>query len=194
MNGKHHIATGIATAVIIDTGIKFMTSKLEITNIFQAYHDFIFKTPTLETDADIVISSISYLFFAALFITGCLLPDIDSKESMLGRYIHLPIEHRTWTHSIWGLIILAVASFYIPYIFWLFYGCFLHIFYDSLSRCGICWFYPFSQYKTYPTGAKIKKGHFIYLYRTNNISEKITAACIIAISIFSIGYRVYLTV
>ena len=34
----------------------------------------------------------------AAYFLGTLLPDIDNPNSLLGRIIHVPVEHRTWFH------------------------------------------------------------------------------------------------
>ena len=55
-----------------------------------------------------------------LLMLGTLLPDIDSKKSILGRFFHLPVKHRTWTHSIWPLIPLYFLGSFVPQLFFLF--------------------------------------------------------------------------
>lgn len=108
----------------------------------------------------------------ALFIIGTLLPDIDSKTSLLGRVIHIPVEHRTWTHTIWICAILIAASFFVPFVWALTVGYILHIIIDSFSTGGICWFYPISQYRMLNNGGKIKK-HHKGIYRVGKTSEAI---------------------
>ena len=113
---------------------------------------------------------------------GAYLPDCDMETSAIGRYFHIPVEHRTWTHSVWFLLLLAgvsaITGLFLPVVshvvLWTGIGCFLHIFVDSLSRGGICWFYPLSQYKMYSSGARIKPGQKIKLYYTGKDSEKTT--------------------
>lgn len=106
-----------------------------------------------------------------LFWLGSLLPDIDSEVSTLGKHFHLPLEHRTWTHSIWFLIPLGVFAWYHPFGRWLFAGYFLHLIFDSVSVAGICFFYPFQKYRKYGSGAFVAKNHRIKLYRSGKISE-----------------------
>lgn len=187
MKGISHLVTGVATVPIIDTGLKYL-SKILGSDVFKIYRDFIFATPG---DSDL-IKKLSPVVFIAMFVLGCLLPDIDQENSTLGRYIHIPVAHRTWTHTAWGLIFLGIASIFAPYIFWLAYGCFLHIFYDSLSKGGICWFYPISQYRTWASGAQVKKGHSIYLYRTGEASETVLATLVVILGVaaFALGFLV----
>lgn len=96
---------------------------------------------------------------------GLLLPDCDQPGSTLGKYVHIPVEHRTWTHTLWFMLPFIGLGF----LFWPFWalaaGMAVHLFCDSLSKCGVCWLYPISKYKHFGgKGAKIKKGHFVSLY------------------------------
>ena len=111
------------------------------------------------------------VYLAAYFL-GNLLPDIDNPDSILGRIIHIPVKHRTWFHAVYLYLILALFGWYIPVFAWTFAGVFVHLFWDSLSACGNCWFYKlFSDYIEYPNDAKIKKGHKLKLYHAGEWSE-----------------------
>lgn len=109
---------------------------------------------------------------------GSLLPDVDSKSSTLGRFVHLPLGHRTWTHSLIGLVLVFALCRSLPVwgIMGLFFGYALHVFLDGFSDMGVCWLYPFKKY-VYKEGGKWKKGsgghgakvaegHVLKLYRT----------------------------
>ena len=50
-------------------------------------------------------------------------------------------------------------------------GYVLHLFWDSFSKAGICWFYPISNYRRYPNGAFVKRGRHLTLYSVGNASE-----------------------
>lgn len=117
------------------------------------------------------------------FYIGTLLPDIDSERSMLGRYIHLPMEHRTWTHAIWLPLIFVLAGFAFPPLWWAALGYVLHLFWDSLSRGGVCWFYPISGYVSYSGGAKVKHRHWAKLYSVGGVSEYIVTGSIVVVAI-----------
>lgn len=123
----------------------------------------------------------------ALFWFGTLLPDIDSDKSMLGRYFHLPVEHRTWTHAIWFVLMLGALSWFVPIFWWLTAGYFVHLFWDSLSRGGVCWFYPFSHYMRFSSGAKVKRGHTWKLYGVGDVSETFVVAVVVGLTFFC-GY------
>ena len=110
-------------------------------------------------------------------VIGSLLPDIDNKRSILGKYVHLNIKHRTWTHSIWaviGLFLIAnLQSYFIlkSFLQGMLFGYVCHLIMDKFSRAGVCLFYPFTNYIYYDNGAFIAKNHKLKLYRTGGISE-----------------------
>ena len=112
------------------------------------------------------------------FTLGTLLPDIDSEESSIGRYFGLLsriIPHRTITHTIWIVILLAAASWSFHSIFLaaLTLGYALHILEDSFSNQGICWFYPvIGKYITRPGGQTIKAGRSTtFAYTKGGLAE-----------------------
>lgn len=77
---------------------------------------------------------------------GSLLPDIDHKKSMLGSIIHLPVKHRTFTHSLLFLLIVTLLSIQLSQSFalGLSMGVFSHMFLDMIGKHspGICLLYP----------------------------------------------------
>lgn len=77
---------------------------------------------------------------------GSLLPDIDHKKSLLGSIIHLPVKHRTLTHSLFFLLLLSVvvAQYNLSLAIGLFVGMLSHLILDMAGRksAGICLFYP----------------------------------------------------
>lgn len=123
------------------------------------------------------------LYFAAavvLYFLGTLLPDVDNRNSMFGRLVYIPVGHRTLTHSIWPVIGFFVLSIYFWPAVWLAAGYALHLFWDSFSACGVCWFWPFSRYRVYPGGAKVKARRVLPgLYHAGETSERVfvTVAC-----------------
>lgn len=121
-------------------------------------------------------------------IIGSLLPDIDSRSSALGKVFHLRLRHRTWTHSIWALILLFVMCFGNVYARWLFFGYFLHILCDSFSSAGVCLLYPLTKYRKYSNGAFVAKGYHLKLYRTNKFSEGVFVGVTVAVSILMFIY------
>ena len=191
MRGYNHITTGFSTVVIIDTILKTIQSKFGY-GICTIFRNAINPASMLDTGNKIVTGILTGAICTAVFLLGCLLPDCDLKTSIIGKVFYVPVRHRTWTHTIWIILILLILSYVNTCFIWLAYGYFLHIFYDSLSKGGICWFYPISKYLNYSSGAQIKKGHKIYLYKTSEISEKIVAGVIFAIGIMCAIYNISL--
>ena len=107
----------------------------------------------------------------ALYYLGTLLPDIDIQSSTISRilHFHLPITHRTWTHTIWIPILLFIASLKMPILLGLVLGYMSHLICDSISTQGVCFLYPLTQYKTFYNGAKIKNHHYIKLYDNTTV-------------------------
>lgn len=196
MKGVNHIITGISSAVIVDTSIRTVSYELE-----SSFYNDIFSLLSWQFAIDSQTAFgytawivLAYMVNIVMFIFGCLLPDCDQKNSIMGRMLYVPVEHRTWTHTIWPVMLFAFIGVGAPCFLWLAYGYTLHLFYDSLSKGGICWFYPFSRYKKWASGAQIKKNHKIYLYRTGETSETIL---MILISLAGLGmfiYAIYLSV
>ncbi len=101
-----------------------------------------------------------YIVSILLYCLGAILPDIDYPYSPIGKVIHLPFEHRTWTHAIWIPAILCIAGIFIRPLFYLGLGMLLHDFWDCFSASGIHWFYPIKN-----------KHHFLTLYKSSHFSE-----------------------
>lgn len=184
MMGRNHIIVGacalehmyLATVLIDRAGYAPLKAvQLEVENY----------TGTINLPMDSVLATVGMcmLFLFAYFI-GCLLPDIDDPDSLLGRMIHVPVEHRTWLHAIYLYIGIGALGFICPVFSWVFIGAITHLFWDSPSACGNCWFYKlFSDYRTYPSGAKFKKGHYLTLYRAGEWSEYLLVFIIVAASV-----------
>lgn len=176
LNGKNHIVTGFASLLLFDGSLNIVDYVFK-TDIRNTVFEFVFRKPDFLNDLSglggIITSGVSYLFCFILFLFGVLFPDSDQENSMMGKHFYIPVRHRTWTHTIWFILPSAVAAVFLPYFVWIAYGCFIHILIDSWSRGGVCWFYPISQYKTYASGAQIKKKHWAYLYHTGKTSEKV---------------------
>lgn len=123
---------------------------------------------------------------------GSLLPDIDSKRSILGRYVPFVEEiigHRTYTHTIWVVAILSGAAYYFGYTFlWMIVlGYIMHIIQDSLSIQGVDWLYPFGKgYKSYAGGASVKRGFHIGLYRVGGIIENIIGVMMVLLMFYMV--------
>lgn len=182
MLGRDHIIANTASLTMVGTGIVALSEQSSDTP-FGALAPFAQSTiATLSTLGDVpqaVVVGMCLAFFAV----GTLLPDIDSEKSLLGRHIHLPVGHRTWTHSIWPCIVLAIGGFAFMPLWWALMGYAGHLFWDSLSRGGVCWFYPFSQYITYGSGAKVKRRHALKLYAVGGLSEYVLVGALVVAAV-----------
>ena len=167
MTGKSHIAMNTATAIIVVDTI-FLIDKVAtnetLISVKNGLTDFFMDSGNIPI---YLFMPISFL----LYFLGAILPDIDHEYSMIGRHIHLPIEHRTWTHAIWLPIIFAIIGIWYRFMTYLAIGYFLHLFWDMFSASGIMWFYP-SKVK-----AKVK------LYHTGKGSEYIVDAVVLFVTL-----------
>ena len=180
MVGKNHVLVNTCSFVCLESGLLLSQ---------YAYHGF--GSELLKTGADTVsaflfpqpLISTYTLACVLLFYLGTLLPDIDSEHSILGRFLHLPLGHRTWTHAIYIPVVLFVGCIWYPILFWLGFVYLLHLFWDSISYCGVCFFYPFSKYRNYNSGAKVKEHHTLKLYRAGKTSEYVVVAVILTLTV-----------
>lgn len=170
MRGNNHIVTGVAAAaVLVDTHL-LLQSRPENTLSYRMSSGIF----DIITDTAIPL----WLYFGIgifLYLLGVLLPDLDSPYSLIGKKLYLPIAHRTWLHSIWFVIPFAVGSIWVRVLFFLALGMFVHLFFDSFSRSGIKWFYPFSW------------RHSIKLYHTSQVSEYVcTGITVVLATLYSV--------
>lgn len=124
------------------------------------------------------------------YFIGTLLPDIDSPNSILGhrlpRFFSAVAGHRRWLHAIYLYLILAALGMVHPVFLWCFLGVVNHLFWDSFSVMGNCWFYKLlSDYQEYPSGAKVKKGHRWKLYRAGEWSEYLLLFIVVMFTVVS---------
>lgn len=169
----------------------------DYTRIIRQLH--ITDIPEHNFDTPNIICILSFMFM--LFI-GFLLPDIDTKKSMISRicrksiiFAWLPmifnkLEHHHWTHTCYFAVATLITGLLIPglsLLCYLSFGYFTHLLADSPGRCGVCWFKP--DYIVYPNGGKVKRHHKLKLYRTSCASEYITAGVIYIITAAWAVYR-----
>ena len=195
MKGTNHIITNLSTAMIVDTAIRAISYETNL-SFYRDISAFMYQRFTVDSSSPFIyttVSVFSLLLTVTLFVFGTLLPDCDQKTSLLGRILHIPVQHRTWTHTMWCVMLLSILILANPCFIWLSYGYMLHIFYDSLSKGGVCWFYPMSKYKKWASGAQVKKNHKIYLYRTGETSESILTGFIVFAGIGMLIFGIILT-
>lgn len=188
MTGKSHIACNVSVAVTAGSALRIIEKKYNLIcadRIVSFIQGTVYPFLTGHRAMPMVFW---WILAGLLFLLGSIFPDCDTKSSLIGRVIHLPLEHRTWTHSVWFLIPCAVLMWYFPIGFYLFAGYFLHLLFDSMSYGGVCWFYPLSKYRTYSSGAKVKTKHWCKLYRTGQTSEAVVDVVVMSTATILFAY------
>jgi hypothetical protein len=139
---------------------------------------------------------VAYLVVAAVLLAlGTVLPDADSKASLLSRRLPfaVPGPHRGLLHTDWALIALFAASLWPPtrLLVWLWLGAWLHCELDGLSASGRVRFYPLTRYRLVAlSGGEVcvgRMGRHTVLYHAGTTGETVLlfgllAACGIAIA------------
>lgn len=180
MMGKNHIITNFSNVISLYTGLKL------VEQVYGSQMPFIVSVVRFNEDLLLRGCEVSLwvnLSLGACFLfVGSILPDIDSPNSLLGRYLYLNFfKHRGWLHTIWFILPFFLCGLRFLPLLWLSLGMFLHLFWDNLSYGGICFFRP--NYITYSSGAMVKRGHFLKLYRVGDISETIIVSLIVILTI-----------
>ena len=203
MMGRSHLITGVCAlehawavqTLIGRTGLMEFQAAQTAAAVLQSY------TGIMELSVGSLTAAPVYV---AAYFLGTLLPDIDNPKSLLGRIFHFPVKHRRWIHAMLGRIfhfpvkhrrwihaiylylLLAIAGWYFPVCSWIFFGVIIHLFWDSFSAAGNCWFYKlFSDYREYPNGAFVKKGHKLKLYHAGEWSEYLLLFVIVLVTVAS---------
>lgn len=145
-----------------------------------------------------------YLLIGLVLLqVGNLLPDIDSKSSLLGRYIHVPGPHRGITHTEWMLLGLFILSWPEPtrVLCFLWFGAWMHCEVDGLSRAGRVRFYPLSSHRVITlsgsTRCVVPQGYWKGYYTTGERSETVVlsvlvSACVVITAVSWFGYHSWL--
>lgn len=186
MTGKHHLASGASTYLAM-ASIPMVPSVYhgpfseQVATACSFYSGLYYVPSGISSEG--VGAIVGLVLSILMFFLGVLLPDVDSKGSILGKFIYLPFRHRTWTHTFWPIIIFLGLSFLWTGFFWLAMGMIAHLFIDSISFQGVCWFYPLSKYRYYPNGGAVKKKHWLKLYRTGSKTEAVVCYIYIIICI-----------
>lgn len=127
------------------------------------------------------------IYFIIGVALGALLPDIDEKNSILGRFNPFAslIKHRTITHTLWMALLISIIFLIIgmhsPFCWGIILGYWAHLIEDSFSRKGISWLYPFISHK--------HNNHYGYI--TGGIFEKIVVFMAFLFIIFTIFKRIF---
>lgn len=184
MTGKSHLITNTSCAVVITNVLVYASWSYMGWN-----HDTISKGTQFILNEFVGnhsdINKVAWVVMAVLFfLLGSILPDIDSPKSMISKllHFHLPIEHRTWTHTIWIVMVFGICSIFFRPLMFMTLGYFLHLFWDGLSTAGCCFFYPFEKYRTYGN-AKVKEKHILKLYHTSKATEYVLLGIVLTLTV-----------
>lgn len=140
MKALGHLVSGAAIAGVINITAKNLTYLS-----YEPVRDVAVLIAEPRVQAQYMGAVDTSVLYALCFL-GLLLPDCDSDESFISHIFHLPFEHRTWTHSIWAVLLFVASGFLYKPLWGLALGIFVHIFVDSFSVEGICWLYPLTRY------------------------------------------------
>ena len=156
----------------------------------------VFQSKGMETPLRIAMgfpeeSVFYWILSGCLFLIGSVLPDIDSANSLAGKFFHLPVRHRGITHTIWVVVVLILASFAFKPMVWMTLGYVLHLLLDSVSAMGLLWTYPIRKYREYGSGARVAPGHRVKLYHTGEKSETVFAVVFTSICLCGIAGWAY---
>lgn len=170
MTGKGHLWSGSMTLIGFGTLELFVVHPLvddlihsfdlESTNIFLRIYNHVlgyFSEPSLFNILIWICGICCYYF-------GLLLPDIDKSTSTISKilHFHLPFLHRGITHTIyWVILNMLLGVLLNPMFLFLAQGYFVHLYYDSFSVAGVCWFYPFSRYTVYRNTVMTRRRHMV---------------------------------
>lgn len=174
MRDSNHIVMGVATAVVLTESHLLLQSCSENTLAYRL------SSGIQHIITDTGLPMWFYFFIGiSLYLLGVILPDVDSPYSMIGKKLHVPVEHRTWLHSIWFALIFAVGSIWVRVLCFLSFGIVVHLFFDSFSRSGIQWFYPFPLRRKWGK----KSSHILKLYHTSQVSEYVFVGVVILLTV-----------
>ena len=171
MLGKSHACINVSATV---AGVSLLGIMPQQSLFLNSVYDYFIPTCIRTLDNNFLSISAGLIWFMMMLffvVVGSLLPDIDNRSSILGRYFYLPIGHRTWTHSIWAVILFVFLSKYHPFLGCICIGYVLHLLEDSVSAAGICFLYPFKKYISYGNGAFVAPNHKYKFYYVGKSSE-----------------------
>ena len=143
------------------------------------------------TQSHLVVASCSYLLIIgesvpglSTALLGAVLPDLDSKQSVVGRLfppvsraISYQFGHRTLTHSLMLQSVVGMAWLISgdDLLLALAIGLISHTFADMLTKSGVCWFWPSRVRCVLPGSEK-------YRFETGSWAELVFAALMAALS------------
>ena len=88
-------------------------------------------------------------YHMSAILVGSLIPDIDTRYSILGRYniFSYFMKHRGVTHTLVGMAMFSWVIYRIfgDFVWGFVFGYAMHLLMDSLTPMGIMWLYPYKK-------------------------------------------------
>jgi membrane-bound metal-dependent hydrolase YbcI (DUF457 family) len=181
MMGKNHIicTLSMVSTILVSHDFIYKMSPTSDLDWLQNLNTIVWSKIGLPDDVFMFPNFIRLVPFILFVLFGTLFTDCDSKKSILGKIIYIPIKHRRWLHAIWIPALCFFAGLSFAPSMWFSIGWFLHEFMDSFSYAGNSYLYPIVGYNEYGD-AFVKKGiHNFKLYRTGERSETIFVVCVV---------------
>ncbi|MBQ1664019.1 MAG: metal-dependent hydrolase, partial [Clostridia bacterium] len=126
--GSHFVMNAVSAFALID-GYLLLTKTAAAPSLKPAIETAV----TWMSEFDGMSFPVGFVLSMLGYLGGSLMPDVDSPHSPFGRYVHVNVAHRTWTHSLWFVLLFAIPSYWFRPLIWLALGTFFHIFWDSFS-------------------------------------------------------------
>lgn len=148
MMGRTHVSTTTFTGSALLYGLYTTSQSVTVNPQLNLYATQLIDYIGVPFDKMGYIKFIIWMTLCLLALAfGALLPDVDSKSSILGRYVPWvqdTIGHRTFTHTIWMMAVLfGLAYYFNQFLLWMVViGYLLHVLQDSFSKQGIQWLWP----------------------------------------------------
>lgn len=132
-----------------------------------------------------------------LLVLGCVLPDIDTKGSMLGRHLRVPGPHHGFTHTDWFALALFLLSVPVPFrpLVFLWLGVFTHHVFDALSAAGRVPFYPIQRHRQVPLpdgGVLVVPYGYHRGYVTGSRAETLLVFVVVALSACCVAWALFM--
>lgn len=184
MTGTSHVIINVSSAVVTTNVLFYAAFAYAGPFAENVQHASFFVMHYFGSNSNLS-QTVYWILAISFFLVGSILPDIDSDKSMISKllHFHLPIEHRTWTHTFLVPILIGFSSFWFQPLLFLSIAYMMHLLWDGISAGGVCFFYPFETYVSYGSGAKVKKGHKLKVYRTGQASEFVLLGVVVTLTI-----------
>lgn len=187
MMGKNHVIAGCGVGAAVGCVLVGATG---FTGVVGQVADMVLSWLTPQWVSGIPTQIIWLVIATGLVVLGSLLPDIDTRQSYLGRYIRFPGPHHGVTHTDWGVGLVLVAALILPGAGWLgivWLAMAIHCEIDGLSKAGRVRLYPLSPHKTITlssgTSLVVPHGFRRGAYTVGQTSETVALVAIMSVCV-----------